>query len=181
MKTASVLGLAVLVLGLALQAARAEEAAKPGRQPAAQNESLVKGTVITVGEAGRLIIQKEEGGQMTLEPRFVRVEGRMQGHPEIIKFVNTLKQGDKVEAFVRPGDGGHFMNWGIAKPDGEMVGRLPAQPGGVWPVAAAGGEGGRRPDAAPAEELRALRSEIGDLRKEVAALKELVSKLVERK
>lgn len=129
-----------------------------------RKEGRARGTVITTsGE--RLVIQKAEGGQMTLEPKWVQVEGKWGRDQEQIAFFRSLKQGDQIEANWRLDEGTHFCVTRIAKLDAEGRSVQPQGRGEQQPLIA---------------ELHALRTEIAGLRQEIAALRELVAKLVEQ-
>lgn len=140
------------------------EIVKDAGDAPAERKGKVVGTVITTGPK-RVVIQKAEGGQMTLEPGWVNTGGGWHQDEKQIAFFATLKQGDQVEAnWVL--DGTHYQVESI-KRTGEAsdVGAPAAGPG----------------QPAMAAEIRALRSEIGGLRQEIANLKALIDKLAEQK
>ncbi|MDH7570773.1 MAG: hypothetical protein QHJ73_14425 [Armatimonadota bacterium] len=121
-------------------------------------EGRVAGTVITANEE-RLVLHQREGGQMTIEARRVRREDQVRVDPEQAEFLRGLKPGDPVEVCWTLGDGNHFILAAMARPES--------------PERAAG--------ASQEDQVRALRAELEALRREVAALRELVNKSLEQR
>jgi preprotein translocase subunit YajC len=79
---------------------------------------LVTGSVIAAGE-GRVVIAKDGGGQVTLEPMWVRRGGKWENDPYHKLFTEGLEPGDKVVAMWDIDEGTHFVMRGIAAVDDE--------------------------------------------------------------
>lgn len=159
LRTLAVVGAMAVVLGLVPGRATAEEARA--------REGKVRGTVITVGE-DRVVIQKaEEGGQMTLEPRWLG--GGRGRDKEQIAYFHTLKQGDKVEATWKLDEGTHYCVQSITKLDADgrpiRADEGKAEPGQEKPVAV---------------QIHELRAEVTALRQEIMALREMLAKALQK-
>lgn len=87
--------------------------------PELVREGRVRGTVITVGEE-RLVVQRAEGGQLSLEPRWVKTGNKWGRDQEQIAFFQTLKQGDQIEAAWKLDEGTHYCVQEIKKGDGKQ-------------------------------------------------------------
>jgi len=85
-------------------------------------QGLVQGTVITTGE-GRVALGLDGGGQMTLEPNWIRRQGEWMRDPFIEAFAGSLKAGDKVVALWQLDEGTHYVVRGISEvdPEGQAV------------------------------------------------------------
>lgn len=126
-------------------------------------QGRVQGKVITTGE-DRVVIEKHEGGQMTLEAGWVQKGDEWVRNEDHLRVIQTLQPGDPMVAHWRLGDGGHFILQEIALigPDGKAI---PA------------GEGENL--VRMSRELHAMREEMAAMRQEIAELKALVQQLVE--
>jgi hypothetical protein len=142
------------------------EIAKAGEGEGSQEQQTagrVQGRVITTGE-DRVVIEKHEGGQMTLEAGWVQKEGQWVRNEDHLRVIKSLKQGDQMVAHWRLGDGQHFIIQEIAPvgPDGKP---LPPEEADAT--------------ARMSRELHAMREEMTAMRREIAELKALVQQLVE--
>ncbi len=79
-------------------------------------QGFVAGKVITTGE-GRVVIASDEGGQMTLEPSWIRRQGKYDRDPFHMLFGEGLKAGDEVIAMWELDEGTHYIIRGISKVD----------------------------------------------------------------
>lgn len=91
----------------------AQLAAGPADQA---RQGFVTGKVITTGE-GRVVVASEEGGQMTLEPSWIRRQGKFQRDPFHELFGQGVKAGDEVIAMWELDEGTHYVIRGISKID----------------------------------------------------------------
>lgn len=111
-----------------------------------------KGTVITVGE-DRVVVQKAEGGQITLEARFTPVNGKWVRSQACLDYMKTLKQGDQIEYECREGEGNHFMTLALVKQQTDT----------------------------PENEMLALKADVASLRGEMRLLREMVERYLREK
>ncbi|MFQ6098487.1 MAG: hypothetical protein ACE5O2_12245 [Armatimonadota bacterium] len=74
---------------------------------------LARGKVITTSE-GRIVIALAEGGQMTLEPSWIRRRGKYMRNPDHETVAQGLKSGDEVVAFWVLDEGTHYVVRGIS-------------------------------------------------------------------
>jgi len=81
-------------------------------------QGIITGTVIATGE-GRIVVGKEGGGQVTLEPQWVRRQGKWGRNPFHELFAQGLQPGDEVVAMWELDEGTHFVIRGISKVDPE--------------------------------------------------------------
>ncbi len=81
-------------------------------------EGLVTGSVVTAGE-GRVVIAKDGGGQMTLEPMWLRRQGKWDRDVWHDLVSQGLKPGDRVMAMWQLDEGTHYVIRGIARTDPE--------------------------------------------------------------
>ncbi|MFQ5809165.1 MAG: hypothetical protein ACE5JM_06065 [Armatimonadota bacterium] len=77
---------------------------------------VARGQVITTGE-GRIVIGLVDGGQMTLEPHWIRRRGKFVRDPYQVLFAKALKPGDEIVAIWDLDEGSHFVFRGISKTD----------------------------------------------------------------
>jgi hypothetical protein len=81
-------------------------------------QGLVTGSVITTGE-GRVVIAKDGSGQITLEPTWVRQQGKWDRDAWHALMSQGLKSGDRVLAMWQLDEGTHYVIRGISKLDPE--------------------------------------------------------------
>jgi len=81
-------------------------------------QGLVTGTVITAGE-GRVVLARDGGGQITLEPMWLRRQGKWDRDVWHDLVSQGLKPGDKVMAMPQLDEGTHYVIRGISKLDPE--------------------------------------------------------------
>jgi hypothetical protein len=81
-------------------------------------QGLVTGAVITAGE-GRVVVAKDGGGQMTLEPMWLRRQGKWDRDVWHDLVSQGLKPGDRVMAMWQLDEGTHYVIRGITKLDAE--------------------------------------------------------------
>jgi len=134
-------------------------------------EGVARGTVITTGEDRVVIERLEAGGQMALEVGWVKNDaGKWVRNQHQLELIASLKQGDKIVARWKLGEGAHYMIQEMGKlgADGKPVRRV-----------AATRNTPKETDLS--YEVRHLKSEIAGLKKEIAELRELLQKVLERK
>ncbi len=88
-----------------------------GPEDGAKN-GLVIGSVITASE-GRVVVAKDGGGQVTLEPMWIRRRGNWENDPYHKLFTQGLEAGDKIVAMWDLDEGTHFVMRGVAAVDDE--------------------------------------------------------------
>jgi len=88
-----------------------------GPEDGARN-GLVTGSVIAASE-GRVVVAKDGGGQVTLEPMWIRRGGKWENDPYHKLFTQGLEAGDKIVAMWDLDEGTHFVMRGIASVDDE--------------------------------------------------------------
>jgi hypothetical protein len=81
-------------------------------------QGLVTGSVITAAE-GRVVVAKDGGGQITLEPTWVRTQGKWDRDPWHALMSQGVKPGDRVMAMWQLDEGTHYVIRGISKLDAE--------------------------------------------------------------
>ena len=81
-------------------------------------QGLVTGSVITAAE-GRVVLAKDGGGQITLEPTWVRQQGKWDRDPWHALMSQGVKPGDRVMAMWQLDEGTHYVIRGISKLDTE--------------------------------------------------------------
>jgi hypothetical protein len=81
-------------------------------------QGLVTGSVITASE-GRVVLAKDDGGQVTLEPMWLRRQGKWDRDVWHDLVSQGLKPGDKVMAMWQLDEGTHYVIRGISKLDTE--------------------------------------------------------------
>ena len=81
-------------------------------------QGLVQGSVI-VADEGRIVLAKDGGGQITLEPNWVRRQGEWGRNIYHDLFGQGLEPGDHVVAMWQLDVGPHFVIRGIAQTDPE--------------------------------------------------------------
>jgi len=81
-------------------------------------QGLVTGTVVTADE-GRVVVTSDAGGQVTLEPAWMRRNGEWVRDPFHEVFAQGLQPGDRVVALWELDEGTHFVLRGISKLDAE--------------------------------------------------------------
>jgi len=79
-------------------------------------QGIVRGKVITTGE-GRVVVALDEGGQMTLEPTWIRRGGKYERDPFHALFSQGLKAGDEIIAMWELDEGTHYIIRGISTVD----------------------------------------------------------------
>ena len=84
-------------------------------------QGLVTGSVITAGE-GRVVVAKDGGGQITLEPTWLRNQGKWDRDPWHALMSQGVKPGDRVMAMWQLDEGTHYVIRGITKLDAEGQG-----------------------------------------------------------
>jgi len=87
------------------------------------NPGLVTGSILAVSE-GRIVVAKDEGGQITLETTWIRRQGKHLRDPFQEAAASQLKPGDKAVAMWQLGEGPHYILRGISKvaPEGQALG-----------------------------------------------------------
>lgn len=81
-------------------------------------QGLVRGQVIATSE-GRVVVADAEGGQMTLEPNWIRRNGEWVQDPFCGVFAAGLNPGDEIIAMWMLDEGTHYVVRGISKIDPE--------------------------------------------------------------
>jgi len=96
------------------------EAEEPEKERPRQG--VVTGTVVTTGE-GRVVIGSDEGGQVTLEPPWIRRDGNWIRDPFYEVYSERLKPGDRIASVWQLDEGTHFVAVGISavEPEGQAT------------------------------------------------------------
>jgi len=81
-------------------------------------QGLVTGSVITVAE-DRVVIARDGGGLVTLEPIWLRRQGQWERDPWQALMGTSVKAGDRVLAMWQLGEGTHYIMRGISKLDAQ--------------------------------------------------------------
>jgi hypothetical protein len=121
-------------------------------------QGLLTGTVISAGE-GRVVVAKEGGGQITLEPMWLRRQGKWDRDPWHDLTSQGVKPGDRVMAMWQLDEGTHYVIRGISKldPEGQALGLVLLQ-----------------------AELREGYQTINELQDQIGHLQQLINQLLER-
>ena len=131
------------------------ELALQGKPPAARN-GVAQGKVVPTGE-GRIVLALADGSQMTLEPAWIRRNGKWQHDPDQEGFAAQCKPGDEIIAMWALDEGTHYIIRGVSRLDGP--GQAASQ-------------------ALMQAQLREAYQQINQLQDQVAALRGIVEQLV---
>jgi len=129
-------------------------------------QGAMKATVIVVGE-DRIVVQPLEGGQVAIQAGMKKEGDEYRPIAEHIEFFQTLKPGDKLLIGWGQDHTNHFY-WreGRKVESFDEPTEKPAE---------------GHPEQSPVQQqVNALKSEIAGLRAEIAELKELIQRLVEK-
>lgn len=85
-------------------------------KPALARNGVIQGKVVTAGE-GRIVVAAADGAQMTLEPAWIRRQGKWGRDPDQEAFANQCRPGEEIVAVWQIDEGTHYVMRGVARVD----------------------------------------------------------------